>query len=149
MGEQVRTARPDDAEAISQVILSALRESNARDYPPAVIEQVAANFSPRAVAVLLEQRTVLVAELGGQVVATASLDGEVVRSVFVAPTHQGRGVGQQLMAAIETLARSRGVALLSVPSSVTAEPFYARLGFTAVREVLHDEERTIVMQRVL
>jgi hypothetical protein len=35
----------------------------------------------------------------------------------------------------------------SVPSSVTAESFYAKLGFNAVRDSYHGEERTIVMER--
>ncbi|WP_280940334.1 hypothetical protein [Mesorhizobium sp. LNHC221B00] len=37
--------------------------------------------------------------------------------------------------------------MLTVPSSLTAEAFYARLGFRAVRDSYHGEERTIIMQR--
>jgi hypothetical protein len=39
--------------------------------------------------------------------------------------------------------------LLTVPSSVTAEPFYARLGFKAVRDSYFGDERTIIMERAL
>jgi hypothetical protein len=41
--------------------------------------------------------------------------------------------------------RERGIDVLSVPSSVTAEAFYARLGFKAVRNAFHGDERTIIM----
>ncbi|MBB4821836.1 GNAT superfamily N-acetyltransferase [Pseudomonas alcaligenes] len=145
----IRTATPDDAAAISQVVLLALAESNARDYPPAVIASVQANFGPEQVRGLLAAREVLVAEEAGCVIGTASLDGDVVRTVFVAPGAQGLGVGRRLMEQVEALARERGVALLKVPSSITAEGFYAGLGFQAVQQIIRGEERTIVMERSL
>jgi hypothetical protein len=40
----------------------------------------------------------------------------------------------------------RGIDILSVPSSVTAEAFYAHLGFKAVRDAFHGDERTIIME---
>ncbi len=149
MSIQVRSARADDAGAISAVILAALRETNARDYSRDIIERVEKSFSPAAVSELMARRTMFVAMQAEQLVGTASLDGRVVRSVFVRPDVQGQGVGTRLMAEIEQTARDRGVAVLTVPSSVTAEPFYERLGFTAVRDSYHGEERTIVMERSL
>ncbi|KFC74518.1 putative acetyltransferase [Bosea sp. LC85] len=145
----IRSARADDADAISAVILAALRETNARDYSLDVIAQVERSFSPAAVSELMAKRTMFVAMQADQLVGTASLDGRAVRTVFVRPDVQGRGIGKRLMAEIEQTARDRGVAVLAVPSSVTAERFYARLGFTAVRDSYHGEERTIVMERSL
>ena len=145
----IRTATAEDALAISEVVLLALAESNARDYPPKVIASVQANFGPEQVRGLLAAREVLVAEEAGCVIGTASLDGDVVRTVFVAPGAQGLGVGRRLMEQVEALARERGVALLKVPSSITAEGFYAGLGFQAVQQIIRGEERTIVMERSL
>ncbi|ROM55246.1 GNAT family N-acetyltransferase [Pseudomonas rhodesiae] len=149
MSTVVRLAQPDDAEGISRVILAALYGSNAQDYPADVIERVASNFTPDAVRELLKRRVVLVAVQGRVIVGTAALDAKVVRSVFVNPTRQGQGIGRLLMSEIELRAREAGVATLSVPSSLTAEPFYARLGFRTVREVDHGNERTLVMEKTL
>jgi N-acetylglutamate synthase-like GNAT family acetyltransferase len=143
----VRPAREDDAGDISAVILRALRETNARDYTAEIIERVERSFSPDAVLQLIGKRTVFVATNGDHVVGTASLDGSVVRTVFVAPDVQTRGVGKLLMAEIERTARQRDIPVLTVPSSVTAETFYARLGFKAVRDSYHGDERTIIMER--
>ncbi|MDN5598690.1 MAG: GNAT family acetyltransferase, partial [Pseudomonas sp.] len=85
MSTAVRLAQPSDAEGISHVILAALHSSNARDYPADVIARVASNFTPDAVLALLQRRVVLVATQDQLIVATASLDGNVVRSVFVNP----------------------------------------------------------------
>ena len=71
---------------------------------------------------LIGKRTVFVATVGSRVVGTASLDGSVVRTVFVAPSAQAQGIGKLLMAEIERTARERNIPSLTVPSSVTAEP---------------------------
>ncbi|KPH01674.1 acetyltransferase [Pseudomonas sp. RIT-PI-q] len=147
MNSQIRLATAEDAAAISQVIIQSLRHSNAHDYPPEVIAQVEQSFSPEAVGTLIDQRQVFVATLDHRVVATASLDGDVVRSVFVDPSHQGGGLGRQLMATLESIAIDAKIAVLRVPSSITAEGFYTRLGFRKVRDEFHGAERTIVMER--
>ncbi|WP_205300323.1 GNAT family N-acetyltransferase [Pantoea sp. Ap-967] len=117
----IRQALPNDAVAISQVIISALRTSNAADYDARTIARVEASFSAPAIIALLTQRQVFVALIDENVVATASLENDVVRSVFVCPDHQGLGIGRQLMQVIEQHATASGLSSLRVPSSITAE----------------------------
>ena len=115
---QIRAARADDAAAVSNVILAALREPNTQDYSESVIKQDEKSFGPYQVAELIKARRVFVACAGAQIVGTASLDGKVVRTVFVTPDVQGQGVGKLLMAEIERVAREAGMETLVVPSSV-------------------------------
>lgn len=138
---------PEDAETISRVIVAALRVSNARDYSAEIIEAVERSFSPGAVVRLLEQRQVFVAVVGGRVVGTAGLDGDTVRSVFVAPGYQGGGIGRLLMERVEGVAVRGSVGRLRVPSSITAVGFYLSLGFSKVRNKYHEGERTIIMEK--
>ncbi|MDQ0121794.1 N-acetylglutamate synthase-like GNAT family acetyltransferase [Pseudomonas lini] len=146
---QIRLATTRDAAAISHVVISALRESNAQDYPADIIARVEQGFSAQGISQLMMQRRVYVASINQRVVATASLDGDVVRSVFVDPQHQGAGIGRKLMDVIHSAALELGLDVLHVPSSITAEGFYAALGFRKVRDEFHGAERTIVMQRLL
>lgn len=146
---EICSAMAEHADGVSAVILESLRTTNAKDYTPDIIEQIARNFSPTRIRALLEKRDVVVALLGARVVGTASLDGDVVRTVFVVPDVQGRGVGRRLMHELELRARARGISKLSVPSSITAELFYTKLGFAAVRDSYHGAERTIIMERRL
>jgi N-acetylglutamate synthase-like GNAT family acetyltransferase len=145
----IRRALEEDADAISVVILRALRETNAKDYTGEIIDRVERSFAPAAVRELIGKRTVFVAVIDGRVVGTASLDGSVVRSVFVAPDVQARGIGKFLMAEVENTARAGHITRLAVPSSVTAETFYAGLGYRAVRDSYYGDERTIIMERSL
>jgi N-acetylglutamate synthase-like GNAT family acetyltransferase len=145
----IRPAREDDADEISAVILRTLRETNAKDYAREIIERIEHSFSPSAVLQLIGKRTVFVAAFGSRVVGTASLDGSVVRTVFVSPDVQARGIGKLLMAEVERTARERNIPRLAVPSSLSAETFYVQLGFRAVRDSYYGEERTIIMERSL
>ena len=142
---QIRRATPVDAQAISKVVIAALHESNARDYPPDIIAQVEQRFCPASILALMKQRQMYVALVEQHVVGTASLDQAVVRSVFVSPRHQGRGIGQQLMARLMEAAIAAQIEELQVPSSLTAESFYAQLGFHKVRDEFHGAERTVIM----
>lgn len=145
----IREAECGDAEVIRLIIVSALRESNASDYSPEIITRLEKNFAPPAIEAFLENRRVYVALVSGTVVGTASLEAGYVRTVFIAPDMQGCGVGKRLLQEIENAARSAGLSVLLVQSSVTAEPFYAKLGFTAVGDRYHGDERTILMQMSL
>jgi GNAT superfamily N-acetyltransferase len=146
---QVRPALEADAARVSQVILAALLTSNAQDYPASVIERVKASFTTDSVRQLMQRRQMFVALVDGELLGTASLDGRAVRSVFVDPAYHGCGLGRQLMAAVEQAALDSGLTSLVVPSSVTAEGFYARLGFVRVREHYEGEELTLIMERGL
>ncbi len=145
----VRPATSRDAAAISRVIIAALRESNSQDYPPDVIAQVEQSFSPEAITTQLTKRRVFVALLGENIVGTAGLDGDVVRSIFVDPAHQKDSIGRHLMDVIHITAASVGVEAVRVPSSITAERFYTALGYQKVRDEFHGAERTIVMEKRL
>jgi GNAT superfamily N-acetyltransferase len=145
----VRAATDEDAEAISRVVIAALRASNAQDYPAQVIAQVEASFTPSAVKALLSQRKTFVGLNNGCVIATASLDGDIVRSVFVVPAYQGQGVGKMLMATLHATAAEAGIASLRVPSSITARGFYQALGYQKIGERYHGAERTVIMEKSL
>ncbi|WP_447751191.1 GNAT family N-acetyltransferase [Pseudomonas nicosulfuronedens] len=140
----IRQARSDDAKAISRVIVAAVRESNGQDYPASVIASVVAHFTPERVIEQLKQRLVFVAVVSDKIAGTGALDGNAVRSLFIAPQQQRKGIGQALMSRIEITALERGIGALLVPASLTAESFYARLGYHVLREQLHGEERTII-----
>lgn len=143
----IRPATSKDAAAISRLVIAALRKSNSQDYPPEIIAQVERSFAPEAITAQLAKRTVFVAFLGEKIAGTASLDGNVVRSVFVDPAHQKCGIGRQLMDVIHATAARSGLETVRVPSSITAESFYAALGYQKIRDEFHGAERTIIMEK--
>jgi GNAT superfamily N-acetyltransferase len=144
---EVRRALPSDADDISRGIIRALRETNGRDYPAHVITAVAESFSPARVAEKLAARRAYVAVADGVIVGTASLEGCIIRGVYVDPTCQGKGIGGRLMDVLEGFARDQAGSTLVVPSSIAAEGFYRRRGFVCFRDEFHGNERTIIMKK--
>jgi GNAT superfamily N-acetyltransferase len=146
MHVEVRRARAADAKAVYEVVLRAVRVTNARDYPASVIDRLASTL-PEKVASKLEEWHAYVATVDGQIVGTGSLNGRIVSSVFVHPDYQGRGIGSKLMSAIEGIAEIQTETALTVQSSTTAQAFYARRGFKVVREAFYGDERTVHMAK--
>ncbi len=148
MSVDIRRANAEDADAVREIVLRALREVNARDYPASVIDRLAATL-PERIATTLEQAQAYVATDAGRVVGTARLTGRMVSAVFVNPKDMGRGVGAKLLDAVEKAARENSETTLELQSSVTACEFYKRRGFAVVREDLLGEERVFVMTKRL
>ena len=142
----IRRATAADAEAVHKIVLLALRETNARDYPSSVIARLVLTL-PDKVASNLETWCAFVAVVDGRVVGTGSLNGQTVSSVYVHPDYQGRGIATKLMDAVENAANAESQETLSVQSSITARPFYAKRGFKIVREESFGEEPIIVMSK--
>jgi N-acetylglutamate synthase-like GNAT family acetyltransferase len=144
----VRRATQDDSVAVHDVVLRALLDTNAKDYPAAVIDRLVLTL-PEKVASNLDTWHAFVAIVGGRVVGTASLSGNIVKSVYIHPDYQRRGVATKLMGEIENAALAQSVRSLDVQSSITAQPFYAVRGFNIVQEKFYGEERTITMSKAL
>ncbi|MFI5015911.1 MAG: GNAT family N-acetyltransferase [Hyphomicrobiales bacterium] len=145
----IRPARQDEAEAISRMIVRTLRQSNSRDYEPAAIETMALDFSPSEVAPLMRERLVFVAFIGAELVGTVSLSTGRVNSVFVDPSHQGRGIGARMMAFIEKLALQQGRESVSLTSSLTAVSFYRKLGYEGEERQLRHGVSTVLVTKPL
>lgn len=146
---EVRLSTESDAKEIGEMVRRTLEISNSKDYPHNVIERIQGSFSTSAILNLMRKRVVFVAELNGRMIGTASLERDVVRTVFVDPSIQRNGVGTLLMQSVEHFARTRGDTNLRVPSSITAQSFYRCLGYEFVRETYFGDERTILMEKAL
>jgi amino-acid N-acetyltransferase len=79
--------------------------------------------------------TTFVARDAGRIVGAAGLeiyeDGALLRSVVVDRASRGSGVGRQLIAAVERLARARKVPALFLLTT-TAANYFPKLGFAAI-----------------
>ncbi len=143
----VRCAMLGDSDAISRVIIQTLQEVNAKDYSSSVINEVINNFSPSCVAEQMKVRKVFVAIEQDEIIGTASLENNIVRSVFVLSNKQKSSIGLMLMNYLEKIAKEQNIHCLTVPSSITAENFYRKLGYKSLRDEYYGEERTIIMEK--
>jgi putative acetyltransferase len=119
---KVRELQPDEVRTFLEVHHTAVRVTAAADYPAEVIEAWAP--LPITDAVVLD----------GEIIGIGALvpQNHEVRACYVSPEHGGLGAGRALVEAIEHIAQQRGLTYLAMASSITAEPFYLRLGYNVV-----------------
>ncbi|MDV7141594.1 GNAT family N-acetyltransferase [Tropicimonas sp. TH_r6] len=149
---RLREARAQEAEAetISRLISTTLFRSNAADYPMTVLERVAEAHAPSHVLDYLARRDVLVAETeAGEIVGTVAAEAEWLKSFFVHPDWQGRGIGRALLEAALARMTARDIATAWLEASLTGVDFYQTAGFTPMREIIERADRRIVMKKDL
>ena len=143
---QLRPGRPDDALAILEAQRSAIRQTAASAYSPAIIDE----WSP---AVITRERVekfqcwiergeeliVVAMEPAGQIIGFGSIvpANSELRAVYVAGAYGGQGVGRALLARLEELALEAGQAELRMDASINAVPFYEATGFISLERGEH------------
>lgn len=145
----IRPAAEADAEAASNVVAVTVRESNARDYSRDIVEMVVADSAPERMQAMIRDGDFFIAEGNGGIVGVAGLIEGTLRRCFVLPAVQGKGIGRELLSAIERTAFRKGLSVLRVNSSLTATGFYERLGFVSEGEDSRNGTRFVQMNKVL
>lgn len=140
----VRRARPDEAEALNELIM---RAKSYWGYDQAFLEACRPHLllTPEAI----EQHPVYCAEVGGVVAGVLHLivvsDAEIdLDHLFVEPTFIGHGIGGILWRHALALARSMGATSLVFGVDPHAQPFYEHMGAVVVlpdqsQEITHME----------
>jgi putative acetyltransferase len=146
----VREMRSADARAFLEAHHAAVRGTAVADYPLAVIEAWApmpvTEEACEQVRANRENEYRLIAEIDGQTVGIGALvfESSELRACYVAPATGRRGVGSTLVREIERAARKRGLSMLELDSSITAEAFYRKQGYEArerSQHILHNGQR--------
>lgn len=128
-GVKIREFEPEDAEAVSALIRRTMRVSNIGDYSLDRLQPLMDYFSPEKVLLLSEERHCLVAEVDGRVVGTLALEEAELCTFFIHPDYQTRGIGSQLLKAIEEVALALGIDTIRMDASLTGVDFYAKRGY--------------------
>lgn len=127
----IRTAVPDDAAAISAVLIASITELCSADHRnnPEALASWLANKSPEGVAQWFANpaNTIMVAEAGGEVAACGAFntDRKIILN-YVSPGHRFAGVSKTLLRAMET---SLGPGTATLDSTLTARRFYLAAGW--------------------
>lgn len=133
---RVRRFEPSDADTLWHLFYDTVHSVNCRDYSPEALDAWApASFDAERWKASFQRRTTFVAEKAGRIAGFAELEdsGKSIGRFYVSKDHQRRGVGLKLYEALEEEAKRQGVAELTVEASITARPFFERMGFGNAR----------------
>jgi putative acetyltransferase len=133
---KIRSFAAADVTQIAQLFHETVREINRCDYSNQQIQAWAPDdLNFRNWLEICSARSTYVAEIADTIVGFAELETNGHIDCFYCHKHYQRcGVGTQLYHAIETEAMTLKLPHLFTEASITAQPFFQRLGFTIVRE---------------
>ena len=122
---------------VSKLIQRNLLEVNSKDYSSDIIAYLVDCFSPKNILENIKTQEIFVATEGSEVIGTgglANFGSEASPSYygvafFVAPEHQGKGIGRQLVQEVEAKAIEMGADRITVRAAVGARKFYEKLGY--------------------
>ncbi|WP_254446826.1 GNAT family N-acetyltransferase [Ruegeria sp. HKCCD8929] len=146
---KIRQATVADVVPLSGLIRRTIRVSNSMDYDQKSIDMLCAIFEPEPVAERIENELILLCFMGTELVGTVGLRDDYLRSMFVGPEYQGRGLGKMLVARIEEKARQKAIPELMLHSSLTAREFYLALGYEFVELQSYPEGPFVLMRKPL
>jgi GNAT superfamily N-acetyltransferase len=130
----IRRAIEADAETMSKIVIASIRDLCVADHKndPALVASWTANKTPENFRswIAAAETVFLIAEQDGEGagVGGVSLDG-TIRLLYVAPAQRARGISRALLAYMESLLRSAGLATGRLVSSETALRFYRSAGW--------------------
>ena len=128
----IRTALPRDALAIHNLHTRSVRGLCSRDYPREVIDGWLAGRSPDGYKGIAKGE-MYVCEENGTVLGFSHVRPSCIVALFVDPEHVRKGVGRTLFEHALTLIRASGADPIPVEVTVTALPFYLKMGCTEIR----------------
>jgi len=147
---RIRKFQREDAQRVSRLIRKALLEVNSMDYPKKVIDFMCDRFTPRNLIEISSRRDIYVIVHESKVLATGSLSGHEIMTVFVDPGFQGKGIGTKMMDFLEGIAVKKSHMSVKLSSSITAHVFYKKRGYRDLRVNLdEDYGKTIIMRKKL
>lgn len=147
----IRDANTSDYDAMDGVFRASAKAFCSRSYDSQVIESWAGEPSPGRFLKSKESGDEqYVFTIDGNVVCFGSINPERHKlvSLFVSPEQSGKGIGQSMLDFLVTRAKSWGIPILKVDSSLNAVSFYKRHGFTETSRSMYRTQNGVDMESV-
>lgn len=133
----IRQLSLEDLPKVIEVIKKTIRISFAKIYPSELIENFCTKYTEENFAERLKTTTFFIAEDKNtrQILGVVGLQGNRLRTFYVDPDMQGKGIGSMLYNALENKARKDNIEKLILEGSPLGEPIYQHLGYKKLHSV--------------
>ena len=129
--------QPDDLKEVYQLFYDTVHKINVKDYPPEQISVWAPeNPDWNRWQARLTGAITLIARINGEIAGFGSLvDHTYLDFLYVSFQFQGKDVATHIYSKLEVISGSNGVNFIITDASITARPFFEKMGF----KVLHKQ----------
>lgn len=137
----VRDAHERDTLSVIRVHFDSVHYVASKDYPIEILDEWSPPVSEERIKKFLSNGAdvKLVAELNGDIVGFGELltKKNQLGAVYVSSSAIGQGIGRTIVMCLEEIAKQKGVPFLQMESSVTASPFYQKIGYQVLAHGVH------------
>ena len=133
---KIRRFQEKDAAEVSALIATTLRTTNIRDYSPEYIEKDVRALQPENILERAGWTHFYVVCDGEKIVGCGAIgpfwgktDESSLFTIFVLPDYQGQGIGRKIIQTLEKDAYFFRAKRIEIPASITAAPFYRKMGY--------------------
>ena len=133
---KIRQYNESDARDLWAIFYHTIRHVNSRDYTQTQVEAWAPdNTSPEVWQRKKNAISPFVAEIDGEIVGYTDLQEDgLIDHFFCHHEHQGKGIGRHLIEQVLRVGELQGITRFYSEVSITARPFYEKLGFKVAKE---------------
>ncbi|KUK77735.1 MAG: GNAT family acetyltransferase [candidate division WS6 bacterium 34_10] len=132
---EIRRATKDDIESIQYVIRESILATHKDIYPQEDMEETVNNYTVEKLTKYITNYDYFVAEEDGDIVGCVLAKKDKMRSLYVLPSHMGKGLGRKLAQTAEKCIEDNGYKRIWLWSSLIAHDFYKHLGYKDVKEI--------------
>lgn len=145
----IRKMEESDIDSVYEIIERNFDGVMSEYHSQNVVEKFKKNNNPDSLRTQMQWKNIFIVENENSVIATGALanfgNGDSpkysISNFYIIPEHHHSGIGRKLIIHLLTLAKSKNVDVLHVPSSRNAIGFYEKMGFITddVQTDLEDE----------
>lgn len=144
---KIRKAESEDLDQLRKLFEDTINEICSQDYSKEQLKVwTAAAQKVQKWRKRIKSQYFIVAEKKNKILGFASLGKEGhVEMIYIHKDYQGKGIGKELLKHIEEKAEKKGEKCLFSNVSITAKPFFKRMGFSTLQEQHNHVEDTVII----
>jgi putative acetyltransferase len=132
----LRTATLSDLPELQELFVNTIKNTCKQDYNEAQIKAWVSGIKKKdRWEVMIERQFVIIAEKEGEIIGFGSLDGgDYLDFLYVHHDYIGRGIATTIFIELQKKSNRLGHLLMRSDVSITARPFFEKMGFKVVRK---------------
>lgn len=149
----IRHIKPTDYKKVGEMIKTTIVVSFKNLYPNILIKEFCKKYELDNFKKKVDEIEMFIATKQDEIVGIIGIKGNQLRTYYVHPDHQGKGIGSKLYKKFEETAIEHGVKKIVLEGSPFGQPIYEHFGFIKIKSI--EKERAgqkyvdTVMEKIL
>jgi N-acetylglutamate synthase-like GNAT family acetyltransferase len=135
----IRKANKKDVENIITVIKESVLGTHQELYPKRDIEETLNNYTKEKVLKYIKESDYFVVEDNGEIIGCVLVKENKMRSLYVLPSHMGKGLGKKLVLKAEDCVREKEYEKIWLWASLVAHDFYKHMGYKDIKDIPNED----------